>query len=213
MAGYEELHKSILEGNTDKAKEAVDGFIKEGVNPLNIISDGLVAGMTVVGKKFKVGDMFIPEVLASAGAMKEGIELLKPLLGEKLESISLGKVVIGTVQGDLHNIGKKIVAMILESEGFTVVDLGIDVPTEKFIEVVEQEKPKILGLSALLTTTMPRMKDIIEELKQKNLKSTVKVLIGGAPITQGFADSIGADGYAADAVTAADKAKQLIGKA
>jgi len=212
MAGYEELHKSILEGQMDKAKEAVDVLVKEGISPLDIIPEGLVAGMAVVGKKFKAGDMFIPEVLASANAMKEGIELLKPLVGDQLESISLGKVLIGTVQGDVHNIGKRIVSIVLESEGFTVVDVGIDVPAGKFIEMVEQEQPAILGLSSLLTTTMPRCKDVIEALKEMNLRENVKIMVGGAPVTQEFADSIGADGYAADAVTAVDKAKQLLGQ-
>jgi len=156
--------------------------------------------------------MFIPEVLASAKAMSGGMELLKPLIvAEELSTIHTGKVVIGTVQGDLHNIGKKIVSMILESGGFTVVDLGVDIPADKFVEAVKQEQPNILGLSALLTTTMPRMKDVIKALKEAGVRDKVRVIVGGAPITQDFADSIGADGYAPDAASALDKAKQLLG--
>lgn len=212
MAGYEELHKIVFEGQIGKANGAIDRLIKAGMNPLDIISDGLIAGMAVVGKKFKAGDMFIPEVLASANAMKEGIEILKLMIGEDLQSISLGKVLIGTVQGDLHNIGKRIVAIVLESEGFEVVDAGIDIPAEKFAELVEQEQPAILGLSSLLTTTMFRCGDVIEALKKRGLRDNVKIMVGGAPVTQKFADSIGVDGYAADAVTAVEKAKQLLGQ-
>ena len=175
---------------------------------MEILSDGLLCGMSIVGKRFKACEIFIPGVLASAHAMSAGFELLKPVIAkDKLADVYAGKVVIGTVQGDLHNIGKKIVSMILESGGFIVVDI----PAEKFVEAVEQEQPNILGLSSLLSTTMPRIGDVIEALKRNNVRDKVRVMIGGAPITQAFADSIGADGYAPDAVSALDTAKQLLG--
>ena len=161
----------------------------------------------------KSGEMFIPEVLMSAQCMGGGMELLKPLIvEEKLSTIYIGKIVIGTVHGDIHDIGKNIVRMILESGGFLVVDIGVDIPTEKFIDVVKQEQPDILGISSLLTTTMSHIGGVIEALKSSNLRDKVRVMIGGAPITQAFADSIGADGYAPDAGSALDKAKQLLGK-
>lgn len=211
MAPYEELQESIIAGDNEKVKETVHALIEKGNDPLEIISDGFMPGMSVVGQKMKTGEMFIPEVLMSAQAMGGGMEILKPLImEERLAGIYIGKVVIGTVQGDVHNIGKKIVSMILETGGFIVVDIGVDVPTDRFIEVVEQEKPNILGLSSLLTTTMPRMGEVIEALKGSNLRDKVRIMVGGAPVTQGFADSIGADGYAPDAVLALDKAKQLL---
>lgn len=212
MAPYEELQESVIAGDNELVKEIVRTLIEKGNDPLEIISDGFMPGMSVVGHKMKTGEMFIPEVLMSAQAMGGGMELLKPLItGEKLSDLYIGKVVIGTVHGDLHNIGKKIVSMILETGGFIVVDAGVDVPTDRFIEVVKQEKPNILGISSLLTTTMPRMREVIEALKSSNLRDKVRVMVGGAPVTQDFADSIGADGYAPDAVLALDKAKQLLG--
>ncbi len=212
MATYEELQESIIAGQEDKVKGEVSALLERGNSPMEIISEGLISGMSVVGQKMKSGEMFIPEVLASAKAMSGGMELLKPLIvAEELSTIHTGKVVIGTVQGDLHSIGKKIVSTILESGGFTVVDIGVDVPTDKFIETIKQEQPNILGLSALLTTTMPRMGEVIEALKRSNLRDKVRVMVGGAPVTQGFADKIGADGYAPDAVSAVDKAKELLG--
>lgn len=212
MAPYEELQESLIAGQEDKIKELIGTLLSRGNSPIEIMSEGLIRGMSVVGQKFKTGEMFIPELLMSAHAMSGGMELLKPLIvGEKLSAIYSGKVVIGTVKGDVHNIGKNIVAMILGTGGFTVVDIGVDVPPEKFIKAVEQEQPNILGLSALLTTTMPHMREVIEALKQSNLRDKVRIIVGGAPITQGFADSIGADGYAPDAVSALEKAKQLLG--
>lgn len=180
---------------------------------MEIISEGLIRGMSVVGQRMKSGEMFIPEVLMSANAMNKGMEILKPLIaGEESLKIYAGKVIMGTVEGDVHSIGKSIVSTILESSGFTVLDIGVDVPADKFIEAVKHEQPKILGLSALLTTTMPRMKDVIEALKEAGFREKVWVMVGGAPVTQGFADSIGADGYAPDAVSALDKAKELPGQ-
>lgn len=213
MANYEELKESIITGQSDKVKELVSGMLNGGRKPKEIISEGLLPGMSVVGERFKSGEMFIPEVIASAAAMNKGLEILKPLIvGNELSAMSAGKVVIGTVQGDIHNIGKHLVSMMLESGGFTVKDIGIDVPTEKFVEAVEKEKPDILGMSALLTTTMLRMKDVIEALRRSNLRDKVKVMVGGAAITQRYADSIGADAYAGDAATAVDRAKRLVGQ-
>jgi 5-methyltetrahydrofolate--homocysteine methyltransferase len=213
MIPYEELQESVIMGDGSKVKEVIGDLLKKNNSPLEIISAGLIPSMSVVGQRMKDGEMFIPEVLASAHAMSGGMELLKPLIaGAELSTIYKGKVVIGTVQGDLHNIGKKIVSMLLESGGFTVLDLGVDVPIDRFVEAIKQEQPDILGLSALLTTTMPRMRDAVEALKHNNLRDKVQVMVGGAPVTQSFADSIGADGYAPDAVSALDKIKQLLGQ-
>jgi len=212
MALYEELQESIIAGQRDKVKEVVNTLLDSNTAPIEIISEGLIGSMSIVGQKMKSGEMFIPEVLASAHAMNEGMGMLKPLItGDESSSLFASKALMGTVQGDLHNIGKKIVSMILESGGFTVVDLGVDIPADKFVEAVKQEQPNILGLSALLTTTMPRMKDVIKALKEAGVRDKVRVIVGGAPITQDFADSIGADGYAPDAASALDKAKQLLG--
>jgi len=212
MALYEELQESIIAGQRDKVKEVVNTLLDSNTAPIEIISEGLIGSMSIVGQKMKSGEMFIPEVLASAHAMNEGMGMLKPLItGDESSSLFASKALMGTVQGDLHNIGKKIVSMILESGGFTVVDLGVDIPADKFVEAVKQEQPNILGLSALLTTTMPRMKDVINALKEAGVRDKVRVIVGGAPITQDFADSIGADGYAPDAASALDKAKQLLG--
>ena len=212
MASYEELQESIIAGQKDKVKEVVNTLLDSNTAPIEIISEGLIGSMSIVGQKMKSGEMFIPEVLASAHAMNEGMGMLMPLITEdESSSLYAGKALMGTVQGDLHNIGKKIVSMILESGGFTVVDLGVDIPADKFVEAVKQEQPNILGLSALLTTTMPRMKDVIKALKEAGVRDKVRVIVGGAPITQDFADSIGADGYAPDAASALDKAKQLLG--
>lgn len=213
MIPYEELQNSVIMADESKLKGIINALLEKGVSPKEIISEGLIPSMSVVGQKMKSGEMFIPEVLASAHAMSGGMELLKPLItGAELSTIYKGKVVIGTVQGDLHNIGKKIVSMLLESGGFTVLDIGVDISADRFVEAVEQEQPDILGLSALLTTTMPRMGEVIETLKRSNLRDKVQVMVGGAPITQDFTDSIGADGYAPDAVSALDKIKQLLGQ-
>lgn len=213
MATYEELETSVIAGQKEKARELAGALLAGGKDPRDIISEGLMRGITIVGQRFKVGDMFIPEVLASAHALKGAMELLKPaIVGENVSDMYLGKIVVGTVQGDIHNIGKSIVSMILESGGFAIVDIGVDVPVDKFVKVVEQERPDILGVSAMLTTTMGKMKDVVEAIKSRGLRDKVRIMIGGAPVTQSFADSIGADGYAPDAMSALDKAKQLVGK-
>ncbi|MBI4284582.1 MAG: corrinoid protein [Chloroflexi bacterium] len=210
MASYEELQQGVITADEGKVEDLVRQLLAAGNNPLDIIARGLTAGMAIVGQKMKTGEMFIPEVLASAHVMAKGMDILKPLVGDKLSSIYIGKVVFGTVQGDIHNIGKKIVSMLLESGGFVVIDIGVDVPAAKFIEAVKREQPDILALSALLTTTIPRMKEVIQALSSANLRDRVRVMVGGAPVTQSFADSIGADGYAPDAVLALERAKQLL---
>jgi len=213
MITHEELGDSVIAGDEDKVKEGVNTLLRMGDSPVKIISEGLIPSMSIVGQKMKAGEMFIPEVLASANALNKGMEILKPLIvGEELLKIYAGKVVIGTVEGDVHSIGKSIVSIVLESGGFTVFDIGINVPADKFVGAVQQERPNILGLSSLMTITAPRMREVIEALKRNNLRDKLRVIVGGAPIPQDFADSIGADGYAPDAVTALEKARQLVDK-
>ncbi|MDK2986131.1 MAG: hypothetical protein PWQ96_1775, partial [Clostridia bacterium] len=184
--------------------------IDEGVEAIDIINEGLIPGMTVVGTRFKAGEMFVPEVLMSARAMQGGMELVKPLIADT-DMPSAGTVVLGTVKGDLHDIGKNLVGMMMESAGFKVINMGVDVSAEKFVEAVKEHKPQVVALSALLTTTMLAMKDVIELLKEEGLRDDVKVLVGGAPVSQDFADEIGADGYAPDAASATDLVKSLLG--
>ena len=209
MAKYQELADSILTGNNVKSKEITQELVNKGIDPTEILNEGLIAGMDVVGKKFKANEMYIPEVLIAARAMHAAMDILKPLLSES-GAPAKGTAVIGTVQGDLHDIGKNLVAMMLEGAGFNVIDVGVDIPPEKFIEAVKTNKADILGLSALLTTTMPGMKDVIEAAKKDASVKSVKIIIGGAPITQEYADSIGADGYAPDASTAVEVAEALL---
>ena len=212
MVSYEELKDNVICGDSDKVYEMVSILIEGGTDPMEIMSEGLINAMSVVGQKMKTGEMFIPEVLASAQAMNRSMELIKSKIpAERLSDASVGKFVIGTVKGDVHNIGKNIVAMLMSCVGFDVIDIGVDVSADTFIEAVEQEQPILLGMSALLTTTMPQMKDVIELLKSRDLRAKVRVLVGGAPVTQDFAESIGADGYAQDAVAAIETAKQLLG--
>jgi 5-methyltetrahydrofolate--homocysteine methyltransferase len=211
MAQYIELKENVILGEDDKVKEIITTLLAAGNDPSEIMFEGLIRGMSEVGQKMKCGEMFIPEVLASAQAMRGGLEMVKPLVvKEKLSEIYIGKVVFGTVQGDLHGIGKNICSLMLQSEGFTVLDIGEDVPTEKFVAVVKEEKPNILGLSALMVNTMPVMKEVIDALEGSGLRDNVRVMVGGAPISQAFADKIGADGYAPDAVATIDKAKELL---
>ncbi|HWR45865.1 corrinoid protein [Sporomusa sp.] len=210
MATLNELAQSVITGNVDQVKEQVKSLISSGTDPVEIVNQGLIAGMNVVGARFKAGDMYVPEVLMSARSMSSGLELVKPLIAEK-DIQSRGKVVIGTVKADLHDIGKNLVSMMMQSGGLEVIDIGIDVSPEKFIEAVREHNPDIVGMSALLTTTMPAMKDTIELLEEEGLRDKVKVIIGGAPVSQEFATAIGADGYAPDAATATDLCKELIG--
>jgi len=209
MAIFEDLSNGVMSGNVARVTELTKKAVDDGVNPIDIINQGLITGMSVVGARFKAGEMFVPEVLMAARAMNAGLEIVKPLVTEG-DIPSVGKVVIGTVKGDLHDIGKNLVAMMMESGGFSVVNLGVDIPPEKFAAAVKEHKPQVVALSALLTTTMLAMKDTIEVLKEEGLRNSVKVIIGGAPVTQQFADEIGADGYAPDAASATDLAKKLL---
>jgi 5-methyltetrahydrofolate--homocysteine methyltransferase len=210
MATYEELQELIITGQKEKVAPTVKALLSTGKAPMDIITNGLTAGMNAVGVKFKAHDMFIPEVMMSASAMKEGMDILKPLIVGGSAAFATRKVVIGTVEGDIHTIGKSIVAMLLESSGFQIIDLGINVQAAKFIEAVKKEKPLIVAMSAMLTTTMPKMKDVIDALKEAGLRDKTRVMVGGAPLTQQFADTIGADGYASDASSAVAKARDLV---
>ena len=210
MADFEALAGAIIECNAAKAGELTQKLVDEGVKPSEIINMGLIGGMNVVGDRFKKGDMYVPEVMMAAKAMHAGMNIVKPLLLEG-ESSSTGKVIVGTVAGDLHDIGKNLVGMMMESGGMEVVDLGVDVTPEKFAAAVREHKPQVVGLSALLTTTMLSMKDTIEVLKEEGIRDSVKVIVGGAPVTQDFADEIGADGWAPDAASAKDLAQKLAG--
>lgn len=206
---YENLCNAVISGNEDKVKEVTQALVDAGNKPLDIINKGLIAGMDVVGSRFKTNEMFVPEVLMAAKAMSLGIDIVKPLMG-KDDMPSLGKVVIGTVQGDLHDIGKNLVAMMLESSGFTVANVGVDISADQFVDYVKKDNPDIVAMSALLTTTMIRMEETIEALKEAGVRDKVNVIIGGAPISQEFADKIGADGYAADAASATELCKKLL---
>ncbi|MCX5632057.1 MAG: corrinoid protein [Phycisphaerae bacterium] len=209
MADLKVLSESIIKGDQKTAVEITRAAINENMAPEQILNEGLISGMNVIGARFKKNEVYIPEVLIAARAMKMAMELLEPKLvaaGVK----PLGKCAIGTVQGDLHDIGKNLAAMMLKGAGFDVVDLGVDVSTQKFVEKARETKAKIIGMSALLTTTMPAMAKTIKALKDAGI--AVKIMIGGAPITQAYADKIGADGYAPDAASAVDLAKSLIGK-
>lgn len=210
MADFEALAGAIIDCNAVRAGELTQKLVDEGVKPLEIISKGLIGGMNIVGDRFKKGDMYVPEVMMAAKAMHAGMNIVKPLLLEG-ETSSTGKVIIGTVSGDLHDIGKNLVGMMMGSSGMEVVDLGVDVTPEKFAQAVREHKPQVVGLSALLTTTMLAMKDTIEILKEEGLRDSVKVIIGGAPVTQDFANEIGADGWAPDAASAKDLARKLAG--
>ncbi|NOR53215.1 MAG: cobalamin-binding protein, partial [Candidatus Aminicenantes bacterium] len=196
-------------GNSDSVEALVKKALSQDMSAEEILNGGLVDGMNTMSEKFKNNEIFIPEVLISARAMSSGLEILNPLLAEA-NVISKGKVVIGTVKGDLHDIGKNIVAMLLQGAGFDVVDLGADVPLEKFVEFVRKERADVVGMSALLTTTMISMKEIIEALRNAGLRENVKVIIGGAPVTESYAAQIQADGYAPDAASAVDLTKRLL---
>ncbi|MBS3977702.1 MAG: corrinoid protein [Syntrophomonadaceae bacterium] len=207
MPVLEDIKQAVIDGNAPKMKAITERALAEGISINDIINEGLIGGMSYIGVKFKNNEVYVPEVLIAARAMHAGMGVIKPLLtGENFQS--KGTFVIGTVKGDLHDIGKNLVIMMMEGAGFKVVDLGIDVPTEKFIQAIEEHKPQIVGLSALLTTTMVQMKNTIQELKP--YRNEIKVMIGGAPVTQKFADEIGADAYAPDAATAVELATDLL---
>jgi 5-methyltetrahydrofolate--homocysteine methyltransferase len=209
MSTYEELAQSVINGQKDLVIDQVTSLISAGNSPLDIVNEGLIQGMNVVGVRFKAGDMYVPEVLMSAKSMSGGLEIVKPLIAET-DQKGKGKIVLGTVKGDLHDIGKNLVGMLIESGGLEVINMGVDVSADDFIDAVIEHKPDILALSALLTTTMPGMKDIIEYLEDEGLRDQVKVIIGGAPVSREYAETIGADGYAPDAGSAVALCKQLL---
>ena len=209
MTDLQSIQEAVIAGDPAAVTEKVQAGLEAGSAAGELLSQGLIAAMDIVGERMEKEEMFIPEVLMAAQAMAAGVELLKPLLGED-ETASKGKVVIGTVKGDLHDIGKNLVAMMLESSGLKVYNLGVDIAPEEFARQVEEKRAGILCLSALLTTTMPMMKQTIEALSVKGLREQVKVMVGGAPVTQTYADEIGADGYAPDAGSATKIAKAFI---
>lgn len=211
-ATIEDLAKAVFDGDSKKSKKISQKLVDEGAAPLDVINQGLMGGMTEVGVQFKAGTMFVPDVMAAAEAMSAGVAIVKPLIAHE-DMQSLGKVYMCTVKADLHDIGKNLVIMMLEGAGFEVINGGVDVAPEKIVEDVKELHPDIIGMSALLTTTMLHMKDTIELLKEEGLRDQVKVIIGGAPVSQDFADEIAADGYSPDAVSAADLAKSLVGAA
>ncbi len=209
MANLENLKESIISGKAPQVKELTQAAVDEKVPVKNILNEGLIAGMSVVGAKFKNNEFYVPEVLIAARAMHAGMDILEPLFAESgIEPI--GKIAMGTVKGDLHDIGKNLVTMMLSGAGFEVDDLGIDVPPEKYVEAVKNGA-KVIAMSALLTTTMPGMAEVIKALEEAGVTGQTKTMIGGAPVTQSYADEIKADGYAPDASSAVDKAKELLG--
>ena len=209
MTILEDIRKSVIEGDLPATQQQVNQAVAEAIPPETILKQGLIAAMSEVGRMFENGEFYVPEMLISARAMKGGLAILRPkLAAANIQAI--GKVIIGTVQGDLHDIGKNLVGMMLEGAGFDVIDLGVDVSPRKFVEAVQEHHPNLIGCSALLTTTMPRMKDVVTALKAAGLRDSVKVMIGGAPITDKYAHDIGADAYTPDAASAAARAKQLM---
>ena len=205
------MAESLIAGKIDEVvdltKEALDG----GAAPADILDQGLLAGMDVVGKRFKAEEMFIPEVLRCAKCMHGAMDILRPLLAET-GAEPIGTLIIGTVKGDLHDIGKNLVGMMFEGAGFEVVDIGIDKEPQVFVDAIKEHNAKLIGMSALLTTTMPKMGETINAIKEAGIRDQVKILVGGAPITAAFAEEIGADGYASNAASAVDKGKELMGR-
>jgi len=206
------IAKSLYGGDIEAVAELVQEALDSGMAPADVLNDALLAGMDVVGKDFKEGVLFVPEVLFAARSMQAGMDVLRPLLAEG-DLASAGKYVLGTVKGDMHDIGKNLVRMMLEGGGFEAIDLGVDVEPSAFVDAVREHKPDLLGMSALLTTTMAQMKVTIDALEEAGLRDSVKIVIGGAPVTADFARQIGADGFAEDAATAVDVARELKGSA
>ena len=209
MVAYDALKKAIIVGDEKEVEGQVNKALGKGAKAQDILVNGLIAGMEVVGQRFKAGEMFLPEVLLSAEVMHKGLDIINPQLAQSGHK-GLGTVVIGTVEGDIHDIGKRIVSFLLEGTGFEVIDLGVDVKTETFVQAVEKHNAKILGMSALLTTTMPNMAKTIDSLKERGLRDKVKIVVGGAPLSEQFAQSIGADGYAPEAGSAVELVKRLV---
>jgi corrinoid protein of di/trimethylamine methyltransferase len=210
---FEKLTNSIIMGEPEITIEATKEALSAGIEPMAIIRQGLMPGMNVVGEKFSSGEYFLPDLIIAAEGMQQAMELLEPELRLRQQTLeSAGTVVIGTVKGDIHEIGKSLVATMLAANGFKVIDLGVDVPTQKFVDKVKETGADIVGLSALLTTTMTVQREVIQALTVAGLREKVKVIVGGAPVTRGWAKDIGADGFAEDAMGAVAVAKQLVGK-
>ena len=205
----QQMHDDLYDGLQDEIREGVEILLERGWTPYEVLTKALVEGMTIVGIDFRDGILFVPEVLMAANAMKAGMTILRPLLAET-GAPKVGSMVIGTVKGDIHDIGKNLVSMMLEGAGFDVVDIGINNPVENYLEALEEHKPDILGMSALLTTTMPYMKVVIDALVEKGIRDDYIVLVGGAPLNEAFADSIGADAYCRDAAVAVETAKEMV---
>jgi len=209
MADLDKLHEAIIKGDANTAKEVAQAVADEKGNAREAIEKYMITAMAEVGRRFEANEYFVPEMLIAARAMKGALEILKPLLAED-DIEPKGRVAIGTVKGDLHDIGKNLVSSMLEGGGFEIIDLGVDVTPEKFTNAVKEKKANVIALSALLTTTMPAMKDVIQNLNKEGLREKVKVIIGGAPITQNYADEIGADGYSDTASSAVNIANKLL---
>ena len=209
MADYQAIADALIKGQAPAVKEMVQKAVDEGSGPEEILTKGLIAGMSVVGERFKKNEVYVPEVLIAARAMHAGMDVIKPLLAESGVEPK-GIFAIGTVKGDLHDIGKNLVMMMMEGAGYNVIDLGVDVTPEKFVEAAKGGA-QVIGMSALLTTTMPSMKMTIDAITAAGIRDSVKIIVGGAPLTQAYADEIGADGYSPDAASAVDTADQLLG--
>lgn len=209
MAVLDEISENLQDGDVEAVKEGINEALDEGIEPDKILNEGLLSAMNIIGEKFSNNEIFVPEVLISARAMNGGMEILKPKLVESGVEAK-GKVIIGTVEGDLHDIGKNLVRMMMEGAGFEVVDLGTDVSPAEFVEAAEENSPDIVAMSALLTTTMTNMEDVIDNLEESGLKDDLFVMVGGAPITDEFANDIGADAYSKDAAEAARTAKTAV---
>jgi corrinoid protein of di/trimethylamine methyltransferase len=205
----EDIKNAIIDLDREECLKLVQEALDTGINPLDIIENGLKKGIQIIGTKYEEGELFIVDLMMGSSAMKAAIELLEPHMSADMKKTSAGKILIGTVEGDVHDIGKTIVSTLLAANGFEVIDLGTDVPISKFIEKAKELQPNIIGMSALLTTTMPKMQEVIEALEKAGLRDSVKVMIGGAPVTREFAEKIGADGHAKDAEEAVKWAKEL----
>jgi 5-methyltetrahydrofolate--homocysteine methyltransferase len=209
MVDFDEIANSLVQGDLSEAADLTRAALEAGISAIEILNKGFMPGMKIVGERFRHGEYYLPEMLLAGEAMKSAMAVLKPTW-QKQGSASRGSIVIGTVAGDVHDIGKNIVIMMLEGSGWSMTDIGVDVPAERFCSVVKEMKPDILGMSALLTTTIPRLKEVIDALKVDGLRNSVKVMVGGVAVTQEYADAIGADGYAVNAVEAIDEAARLL---
>jgi len=209
MSVLSKMTSCVIEGNLNDIKDLTDQALAEGISAKEVLDQGLMPGMDHVGVEFKAGNMFVPEVLRSAKTMSAAMEILKPILSASGVKM-VGKVILGTVKGDLHDIGKNLVGMMCEGAGFEVVDLGKDIAPEAFVDAVKEHNPDIVGMSALLTTTMRTMESTIKALEEAGLRGKVKIMVGGAPVTKDFADTIGADGYASNAAAAAEMATKFV---